>query len=401
MEVIYNKEENRIPIKNWATDLEEGALEQAKNSSNLPFAFRHVALMSDSHRGFGVPIGSVLATQGVVIPYAVGSDIACGCCAQKTSILAKDFTTEMLKEIMGEIRKQIPVGVGKHNEEPCDVSEMPNGKRLYAMDAGNSLLPICSREFNSAMHQLGTLGAGNHFIEIQKGSDGHIWIMLHSGSRNLGYKVADHYNKVAQEINAKYHSVVTPDKKLAFLPLGTKEADNYLEEMNYCLEFALANRVKMINKIVQTFILLTGCEVDNKDFINIHHNYATMENHFGKNVMIHRKGATSAKKGQIGIIPGSQGTASYIVEGLGNPESFDSCSHGAGRKMGRKQARLNLDLEEEKKALEDKGILHSIRSSKDLDEAPGSYKDIEEVMENQKDLVKILIKLEPLGVVKG
>ena len=358
-------------------------------------------ISGNCHWGFGMPIGGVLATRGVVIPYAVGSDIGCGMCAQKTSILAKDFTTETLKEIMGEIRKQIPVGVGKHNEEPCEVKEMPGGHRLYAMDARNSIVPIYSREFNSAMYQLGSLGGGNHFIEIQKGSDGHVWIMLHSGSRNLGYTVADHYNKVAQEINAKYHSVVTPDKKLAFLPLGTKEADDYIEEMNYCLEFAYLNRMKMMNKIVQIFILQTGCKVDNTDFINIHHNYATMENHFGKNVMVHRKGATSARKGQKGIIPGSQGTSSYIVEGLGNPESFNSCSHGAGRKMGRKQAILNLDLAKEQKILEDKGIIHSIRTVNDLDEAPSSYKDIDEVMENQKDLVKILIKLEPLGVVKG
>lgn len=396
------KDENmKVPCYVWAEkgSIEEGAIQQMRNASSLPFAFHHTVLNADGHFGYGAPIGGVLSSKGYVVVNFVGKDIGCGMCALKTSIKVEDFKIETLKVIMGEIRKQIPVGFD-HHKTACDISEMPNGHRLYKMDRNDSLLPICCDEFDSATYQLGTLGGGNHFIEIQKGSDGFVWVMIHSGSRNLGLKVADYYNKVAEKLNEKWHSEVTKDKELAFLPLDSEEGEQYLREMEYCLEFAYANRLKMM-KIIKGIFSLTLPEVKFDDIINIHHNYAIMENHFGENVLVHRKGATSARAGQIGIIPGSQGTCSYIVEGLGNPESFQSCSHGAGRRMGRNEAIKTLNLEEEKKKLNDKGILHAIRSSKDLDEAPGSYKDIDVVMENQKDLVKILTKLEPLGVIKG
>ncbi len=395
MKVIYNKKENRIPIKSWVSDIEDGAMEQAKNLSNLPFAFKHIALMPDCHQGFGMPIGGVMATKGYIIPNAVGMDIGCGMCAIKTNIKTEDFKTETLKLIMGEIRKQVPVGMGNNNKEPCEVSEMPNNTNAFSGG-----FKIISEQFESARHQLGTLGGGNHFIEIQKGDDGFVWIMLHSGSRNLGFKVAKHYNDVANEINRKFYSEITKEKELAFLPIDSEEGKDYLEEMNYCLEFAYANRLKMMNAIKDIFSeKISG--VIFEEMINIHHNYASIENHFGENVVVHRKGATKATKGLVGIIPGSQGTCSYIVEGLGNPESFKSCSHGAGRKMGRKDACRRLNLQEEKKKLDDKGIVHGIRNVSDLDEASGAYKDIDVVMENQKDLVKILVKLEPLGVIKG
>ena len=393
-EVIYKKGLQKVPIKSWVIDLEYGALEQAKNISNLPFVFRHVALMPDCHQGFGMPIGGVMATKNVVVPNAVGVDIGCGMCAVKTNIKVEDFNTETLKEIMGEIRKVIPVGF-KHRQEMCDESEMPD-----YMGEPNSIIPICNQEYSSARKQLGTLGGGNHFIEIQKGDDGFIWIMIHSGSRNVGLKVAKYYNDIAKELNKKWYSSVDVKEDLAFLPLDTKEVDSYMEEMGLCLEFAYANRLKMMNDVCMCFEKFVD-KVEFEPMINIHHNYVTMENHFGENVMVHRKGATSARKGEVGIIPGSQGTCSYIVEGLGNVESYESCSHGAGRKMGRKDAQRRLNFKEEKKKLEEKGILHSIRNVSDLDEAPGSYKDINLIIENQKDLVKVLVKLEPLGVIKG
>lgn len=399
-EVIYKEGENKIPIKSWVTDIEPNALSQAQNLSNLPFAFKHIALMPDCHMGFGMPIGGVMATKGVVIPNAVGVDIGCGMSAVKTHIKIEDFKTEDLKKIMGEIRKQIPVGF-EHNKIACEINEMPRDRRLYVMDELNSNLPVCSREFNKAIYQLGTLGGGNHFIEIQKGSDGYIWVMIHSGSRNLGKQVAEHYNKIAEDLNEKWYSSVTKDKELAFLPADSEEGQNYLEEMNYCLEFAFSNRKKMMDKIMFIFEDIYHSNLIEDKRINIHHNYVAIENHFGENVYVHRKGATSARIGEVGIIPGSQGTSSYIVEGLGNPESFQSCSHGAGRKMGRKEAIRSLNLADEQKMLNDKGILHAIRGKDDLEEASGAYKNIDEVMENQKDLVKILIKLEPLGVIKG
>jgi tRNA-splicing ligase RtcB (3'-phosphate/5'-hydroxy nucleic acid ligase) len=247
--------------------------------------------------------------------------------------------------------------------------------------------------------QLASLGSGNHFIEIQKGDDKHIWIMIHSGSRNLGKKIADHYNKVAVDLNKNKHNIVPREWDLAFLLVNSKEGQSYIREMNYAVDFAFANRKLMMNRIINIFKKYFGPGIKFEPMINIAHNYASLENHFGQDLWIHRKGATLAKEETIGIIPGSQGTSSYIVKGKGNPASFKSCSHGAGRKMGRKQAERELNYEEEIKKME--GILHEIKGKKQLDEAPGSYKDIDEIMKNQEDLVEILVKLKPLAVIKG
>lgn len=392
----------RLPIKIWTEDIEDGALEQAKNLANLPFAFKHIAIMPDTHQGFGMPIGGVLATKDVIVPNAVGVDIGCGMCAVKTSLTEID--TETLKKIMGEIRKVIPLGFNKHDngQDECLIPYRLLSEMIEKY-------PVVSKEYNNALKSLGTLGGGNHFIEIQKGGDDHIWIMIHSGSRNLGLKVAEHYNKLAVELNEKWFSKVPKEWKLAFLPVDSEEGQSYIREMNYCVDFALANRQLMMDRIMEIFKNIIGSdfnnitskEFNNVDIINIAHNYARLENHFGENVWVHRKGATLATKDTIGIIPGSQGTKSYIVKGKGNPESFMSCSHGAGRKMGRNEAIKNLNLEEEIKKLDDVGIIHAIRGVKDLDEAPGSYKDIDIVMENQKDLVEILVELTPLAVIKG
>jgi tRNA-splicing ligase RtcB len=392
MIVIYSE---KNPIKSWCNNPEEGAISQAKNLANLPFLHKHVALMPDTHQGYGMPVGGVIACDGVIIPNAVGVDIGCGMVAVKMAMQHKDLTTEQLKQIMGKIRQSVPLGFNHHKESK--VEEM----NMFNLGADKTLgLKIVQAEFNNAAKQIGTLGGGNHFIEVQKGNDGHVWFMLHSGSRNLGKKVADHYNKVAIDINKKFHVSVPLEHELAFLPLDTKEAQDYLNEMDYCLRFALASRTMMAEAIKNAFReVIPG--VAAMEEINIHHNYASLENHYGKNVWVHRKGATSAKEGQVGIIPGSQGTSSCIVRGKGNPESFMSCSHGAGRKMSRTQAQKTLNLQEEVKRMEDKGILHGIRGKDDLDEAAGSYKDIDTVMDEQKDLVDIIVKLEPMGVIKG
>ena len=389
----------KIPIKLWIDDIEDGALKQAKNLANLPFAFKHIAIMPDSHQGFGMPIGGVMATKDVIVPNAVGVDIGCGMCAVKTTLTEIDIDT--LKKIMGEIRKVIPLGFNKHKEAQ-HMNDMPRYGDVVD-------LPIVSDEWNNALKSLGTLGGGNHFIEIQKGSDGYLWIMVHSGSRNLGFKVANYYNKLAVDLNEKWNSNVPKNWELAFLPINSEEGQSYLREMNYCVDFALANRTLMMSRIQEIFYKETGAMNDPGDykanmlgsFVNIAHNYAELENHFGQNVWVHRKGATKAYDKTIGIIPGSQGSSSYIAEGKGSLDSFKSCSHGAGRRMGRKQAQRELNLEEEQKKLEDKGILHSVRGIKDLDEASGAYKSIDEVMNNQKDLVNIKVKLTPLAVIKG
>jgi tRNA-splicing ligase RtcB (3'-phosphate/5'-hydroxy nucleic acid ligase) len=224
--------------------------------------------------------------------------------------------------------------------------------------------------------------------------------MSHSGSRNLGKQVADHYFREAVKLNEKDFKNLKNVRQLSFLPLDTAEGKNYLNEMNYCVDFAFANRKLMIS-LVQFILEKSFKKIEFSHFINIAHNYAGREFHFGREVIVHRKGATSARAGEMGIIPGSQGTKSYLVVGKGNPESFQSCSHGAGRVMGRKEAQRKLDFNEEVKKLKDKGILHSVKKPRDLDEASGAYKNIETVMQNQSDLVEIALKLEPLAVIKG
>ena len=377
-----------IPIKMWLDEIEEGAIKQAVNLANLPYAVKHIAIMPDSHVGYGMPIGAILATKNVIVPNAVGVDIGCGMCAQQTSLT--EISTEKLKEVMGLIRAKIPLGF-EHHTERQDETLMPEG---------HENLVVVKNQYLSALKQIGTLGGGNHFIEIQQGNDGHIWVMIHSGSRNLGLRVAEHYNKTAIKLNEKYYSMVPKKQELAFLPIETQEAHLYMSEMKYCVEFALANRKLMMTRIMESFNEVMG-EIQIGELINKSHNFAAWENHYGENVLVHRKGATRAYEGELGMIPGSMGTKSFIVRGLGNPESFKSCSHGAGRKLGRKQASRELNLNDEIERMNEQGIIHGIRDKKDLDEAPGAYKDINIVMENQKDLIEIVVELKPLGVIKG
>ena len=380
----------RLPVKMWLDDIEEGALEQAKHLANLPFTFKHVAIMPDAHQGYGMPIGGVLATHSVIIPNAVGVDIGCGMCAIRTSLQEIDRST--LEHIVGKLKQAVPVGFEWHKQPQPD-TVMPERKPKEHM-------PVVWEQYQKARHQVGTLGGGNHFIEVQRGSDGYIWIMIHSGSRNIGKKVADHYNAVATNLNERWSSQVPKAWQLAFLPIETPQAACYRNEMEYCMNFALANRQRMMERIQSVFEAFFP-DITYEPMINIAHNYAAMEHHYNQNVMVHRKGATQAREGQLGIIPGSQGTKSYIVRGKGNPESFQSCSHGAGRKMGRKHAIRELKLEEEQAFLDRQGIIHSITDAKNLDEAPGAYKDIDVVMENQQDLVDIVVELTPLAVMKG
>lgn len=381
---------NKI-VKCWTNDIEETALQQIENVANLPFLFKHVAIMPDVHAGYGCTIGSVIATKNVIVPNLIGVDVGCGMCALKTNIRAYDSTD--LINIRKEILKKVPVGFN-HHQKNQDEKWMPNIP-ANLLESNHIII----QEYSSALKQIGTLGGGNHFIEIQKGDDGFIWIMIHSGSRNLGYKVAKYYNDKAIELNQKWFSSVPKEHQLAFLPLDHELGQDYMKEMNYCVEFAFANRKLMMERIKESFQTILPHTKFEGNLINIAHNYARLENHFGHNVVVHRKGATSARKNEIGIIPGSQGTKSYIVKGLGNKESFNSCSHGAGRVMGRNQAKKNLNFKDEK--LKMKNIIHGMESEKDLDEAPGAYKDIDVVMENQKDLVKIIVELTPQAVVKG
>ncbi len=384
---------NNRPVMIWTNHVEESAMRQIENLTTLPFLFHHLAVMPDVHTGKGMPIGGVLACKNAVIPNAVGVDIGCGMCAVKTNWKVSEISAEVLrKKIMKGIRERIPLGMS-HHKEAQDEKYLPEGHDINSLE-------IVKRRQNSIRYEVGTLGGGNHFIELQRDEDDNLWIMIHSGSRNLGKQVGDYYNNMAATLNARWHSVVSPDIQLPFLPMGSKEFGMYWNEMKYCIDFALCNRKLMMERIEE--VLADALEgIAFEPMINIAHNYAAMENHFGQNVFVHRKGATLAREGVVGIIPGSQGTASYIVEGLGNPNSFCSCSHGAGRVLSRTMAIKTLDMAEEVAELEAKGIIHGIRTQKDMQEASGAYKDIEEVIANETDLVKVKTRLLPVAVIKG
>lgn len=388
VKIINNRE-----VKIWTDFVEESAMRQIENLTTLPFLFHHLAIMPDVHTGMGMPIGGVLACDGVIVPNAVGADIGCGMCAVKTNWKVAEIPTEILRDkIMADIHARIPLGMN-HHEQAQDKAFLPQD---YDLDQ----LKVVKLQQENIRHQVGTLGGGNHFIELQRDEEDTLWIMIHSGSRNLGKKVGEYYNQVAATLNEKWYSIVKPEIQMPFLPRESKEFGMYWKEMNYCVDFALCNRRLMMQRIQEVLAeALPGIAFE--PMINIAHNYAAFERHFGKDVIVHRKGATLARKGIIGIIPGSQGTASYIVEGFGNPESFCSCSHGAGRKLSRKEAIRNLDMKAEVTRLNAKGILHAIQCQDDMQEATGAYKDIEEVIANELDLIKVKTRLLPIAVVKG
>jgi len=382
----------RIPIFSWCADVEEGALEQAHNLASHPATFHHVALMPDTHRGYGMPIGGVIACENAVIPNAVGVDIGCGMAAVKTS--ATSISVAACSRIIEGLKAAIPVGFDHHKTD----------QRWDGFDDAPDI-PVIQQQLAPARRQLGTLGGGNHFIEIQEGDDGHVWLMLHSGSRNFGYKIAKEYNRIAMELCERWHSQLPPGKgedSLAFLPIGSKEAREYITAMNFALAFAQANRAAMLDVFKGVAGPELGCTFEQE--INAHHNFAVRERHFGRNVWVHRKGATQAKAEQLGIIPGSMGTASYIVMGLGNRDSFESCSHGAGRAMGRAEfcrTHTQEECETDMDGIVFGGWGTDRKGNPDISEAPKAYKDIEVVMAAQADLVEPVVALRPLAVMKG
>lgn len=388
VEMIHN-----YPVKIWTDQVEASAMRQIENLTSLPFLFHHLAIMPDVHTGKGMPIGGVLACKDAVIPNAVGVDIGCGMCAVKTSWKVNELPMTVLrKEIMSGIRQRIPLGMDHHSEKQ-EEKYLPTGHDIDKMI-------VVKRRKESILREIGTLGGGNHFIELQKDEDDNLWIMIHSGSRNLGARVGAYYNELAEKLNAQWHSTVSPDLHLAFLPKGTREFGLYWTEMKYCVDFALCNRRLIMHRIEEVLAdTLKGIEFE--PLINIAHNYAAMEHHFGQEVIVHRKGATLAREGVTGIIPGSQGTASYIVEGLGNPESFCSCSHGAGRLLSRSAAIRTLNMAEEIARLESMSIVHAIRRQDDMQEASGAYKNIDEVIANELDLIRVKTRLVPIAVIKG
>jgi tRNA-splicing ligase RtcB (3'-phosphate/5'-hydroxy nucleic acid ligase) len=378
----------RLPVLSWCRFIESGALAQIENLSNHPMLFHHIAVMPDCHQGYGMPIGGVIAVDGALIPNAVGVDIGCGMCAVKTNL--REWSADSIKRVLASVRSQVPLGFSRHKQ-------IQNLDNMPAAEIDPSMMPVAEKEFTSARYQVGTLGGGNHFIELQKDAEGFLWIMIHSGSRNIGKQVADYYINIA---DSQRRGEVPLKWQLSYLDQDSREGMMYFHEMGYCIEFAFANRRLMMERIMSSVSDTFG-HVRFGGSINIAHNYASLETHFGRHVWVHRKGATFAGNSTIGIIPGSQGTPSYIIKGKANPLSFLSCSHGAGRKMGRKEAERRLDLAAEKMFLDQKGIIHSLHSKSGLEEASGAYKNIDEVMEAQNDLAEIVTRLEPVAVIKG
>lgn len=411
MFVQYNKNSQKFPIKIWcenAESIDENCMEQAIHLANLPFIYKWVALMPDTHMGKGMPIGAVIACNDVVIPNAVGVDIGCGMGFIQTNIpvkLLKETVTgsgNLVKVIVGNIQRTIPLGIA-HYKKPQESAVLSEAKK--EMEKYNSESELIS-EIDEGFFQVGTLGGGNHFIEIQEDENGLACIMLHSGSRHFGNVIGQHFNKIARELNRKYWSAVPESYNLPFLPVDTTEGKSYLNYMNLAMNFAFENRTVMLRKVKDIFSenvqKFAGVTTEFSNEINCHHNYASLENHFDKDVWVHRKGAVRVSEGELSIIPGAMGSFSYIVKGKGNPESFMSSSHGAGRKLSRTKAVETFSVETVMTDLKKQDVVLGKNNKSDVaEESRFAYKDIDVVMENQKDLVEPVKKLFTVGVVKG
>lgn len=399
------------PIKIWLEkeqDLEESCLEQALHLAQLPFLHKWVCLMPDTHTGMGMPIGGVIAAKGVVIPNAVGVDIGCGMAYVKTSIPVKALKETMtgsgnlVQGIVGDILRNIPVGFAHHKTPmPCYTLDRAM-EELSLYEADSELLG----QLEAGYFQVGTLGGGNHFIELQEDEEGFLSVMLHSGSRHFGKSVCDYFHQKAREQNCRWYSQVPDEYRLAFLPVDTLEGRQYLNWMNLSMDFARENREKLmlaVKAVLEKWIgRYTDLELKYEEEINCHHNYAALENHFGENVWVHRKGAVRAREGELTVIPGAMGSYSYVVRGLGNPESFCTSSHGAGRAYSRRGAMEAFSCEEVMVDLKNQGVILGKKNKKDVaEESRFAYKDIDRVMENQKDLVEPVRRLRTIGVVKG
>lgn len=397
---------NGVPIKSWTQGVpfEEDAKNQLKNIASLPFVHKWVAAMPDVHLGKGATIGSVVPTLGAVIPAAVGVDIGCGMMAAKTDLVASDLP-DNLARVRTMIEKSVPHGrstnyrggrdVGSWENVPNDVAQAwkPLSRQFDGLLEKHKVL----KNTNNVKH-LGTLGTGNHFIEMCLDEANRVWFMLHSGSRGVGNRIGTYFIEKAKKDMERWH-IHLPDKDLAYLPEGTPNFEDYVEAVHWAQEFARVNREVMMVRVVAAVkkALKRDFSAD-IEAVNCHHNYVARESHYGKNVLVTRKGAVRARRGDMGIIPGSMGARSYIVRGLGNEESFHSCSHGAGRVMSRTKAKKAISLEEHKQAT--KGV--ECRKDKDvIDESPAAYKDIDRVMEAQKDLVEIVHTLRQVVCVKG
>jgi tRNA-splicing ligase RtcB (3'-phosphate/5'-hydroxy nucleic acid ligase) len=397
--------ENGVPIKMWTkgVPVEDEAKKQLANAAQLPIVFKHIAAMPDVHVGIGATVGSVIPTIRAIIPAAVGVDIGCGMIACKTTLIAKDLP-DNLAPLRDAIEKAVPHGRtttrgGRDKgawDSPPDVADVAWATLASGFDEITAIEPRL-KNTNNRKH-LGTLGTGNHFIEVCLDTQGSVWFMLHSGSRGVGNAIGTLYIERAREEAIK-NNMNLPDKDLAYFEEGSKYFGDYVRGVGWAQKFAKMNREVMMQCVIAaTKTVITKPFQSHLEAVNCHHNYVSRETHFGEDVFVTRKGAVSAKAGELGIIPGSMGAKSYIVRGKGNAESFNSCSHGAGRVMSRTQAKKRFTLADQIKATE--GV--ECRKDEDvIDEIPMAYKDIDAVMEAQKDLVEIVYALKQVVCVKG
>ncbi|MGN6425832.1 MAG: RtcB family protein [Leifsonia sp.] len=390
MERISNR------LLNWASLLEDNTRDQAVATSRMPFIHPHVALMPDAHLGLGATVGSVIPTLGAVMPAAVGVDIGCGMIAVRTQFRRADLTTARapLSDLRRSIERAIPLSAGGKNNRVVATAE-PRVEELTALAADAGFDP--ARYVKDWERQLGSLGSGNHFIEVSVDEDDAVWLFLHSGSRGVGNRIAGHHIQVARSLMAKWW-IELPDRDLAYLVEGTPEFDAYIAELRWAQHFALLNREEMMDRVIRQTAEHLGTPVEELERINCHHNFTERERHFGKDVWVSRKGAISARPGQLGLIPGSMGTASYVVSGLGNPLALESSPHGAGRQYSRSAARRTFTHEQLREAMT--GIEFRDTDAF-LDEIPQAYKPIDRVMADAADLVEIRHTLRQLVNVKG
>jgi tRNA-splicing ligase RtcB len=396
--------ESRLPIKAWikGVQLEDAARQQLLNVADLPFIHKHVAVMPDVHWGMGATIGSVIPTKGAIIPAAVGVDIGCGMMAVQTTLSANQLPDNLL-DVRSDIEAAVPHGRTDHggkNDRGAwgEIPQTAGNRWLYLADRYNAITGKHPKALaqNNARH-MGTLGTGNHFIEVCLDESSQVWVMLHSGSRGCGNRIGQYFIQAAKKEMERWF-ISLPDKDLAYLVEGSELFGDYVEAVEWAQDYAYENRKEMMAAVLSA-MRRTLPEFAVTDMaVNCHHNYVTKENHYGANVWLTRKGAVRAREGDLGIIPGSMGVRSYIVRGKGNPVSFNSCSHGAGRAMSRGQAKKQFTLEDHAKATE--GV-ECRKDAEVIDETPGAYKDIDAVMAAQEDLVEVVYTLKQVVCVKG
>ena len=382
-----------VDIHLWTqpATVEDQAMRQLRNIAALPWTFKHVAVMPDVHYGKGATVGSVIAMRDAVSPAAVGVDIGCGMTAVRTSLTAEDLPASLAR-LRGLLERAVPVGFGQHRSTAFTTRDAQDWEPFWK--SFDALTPAVKANSAKALHQMGTLGGGNHFIEVCLDTAGNVWVMLHSGSRGIGNLLAQHHIEVAKGLA---HNEDLPDPDLAVFLANTQEMKAYRHDLFWAQDYARRNRGVML-RLISDVLRTQFPEISFETPISAHHNYVAEETHFGEEVLVTRKGAIRAGRGEMGIIPGSMGTGSYIVRGLGNPDSFESASHGAGRRMSRNKARKQFteaDLATQTTGVEcrkDAGV---------VDEIPAAYKNIDEVIRNQDDLVEVVTKLKQVICIKG